>query len=97
MGWGGSSVEVGDDPVRDGPAVLVPGGTVRRPADGGDARVSVHQQDHEVDQVVPRQQVAEAWGAEESLGQEEPVRQPPPHLNVPQGRDHASAIIRSPR
>lgn len=56
----GSSVDTRNDPVANSPAVLVPRRAVLPPALAHVAGVSVHEQDDEVDHVVPWQQVAEA-------------------------------------
>lgn len=56
----GSSVDAGNDPVAHRSAVLVPRRAVLPSARVHVAGVSVHQEDEEVDDVVPGQQVAEA-------------------------------------
>lgn len=63
-----ASVDVGNDPVAHSPAVLVPRRAVLPPALGHVPGVPVHQQDDEVDHVVPGQQVAEACRGEPSTG-----------------------------
>lgn len=55
-----SSVDTGNDPVTNSSAVLVPRRAVLPPALAHVAGVSVHEQNDEVDHVVPRQEVAEA-------------------------------------
>lgn len=60
IGCNALSVNAGDDSVGNSSAVLVPGRAVLPPAVAHVPRVSVHEEDDEVDHVVPRQQVAEA-------------------------------------
>lgn len=57
-----SSVDVGNDPVANSSAILVPRRAVLPPALAHVPGVSMHQQDDEVDHVVPRQEVAKATG-----------------------------------
>lgn len=56
----GSSVDTGNDPVPNSSAILVPCRAVLPPALAHVSGISVHEQDDEVDHVVPRQEVAEA-------------------------------------
>lgn len=56
----GSSVDTWNDPVADSSAVLIPCQAVLSPALAHVSGISVHEQDDEVDHVVPGQQVAEA-------------------------------------
>lgn len=60
-----SSVHTRNDPVADSPAVLVPRRAVLPPALAHVARVSVHEQNDEVNHVVPRQEVGEAWWSQQ--------------------------------
>lgn len=63
------SVNAWDDPVADRPAVLVPRWAIFPPALAGVPWAPVHQQDDEVDHVVPGQQVAETFTVEpEGIG-----------------------------
>lgn len=55
-----SSVHTGDDPVGNSSAVFIPRRAVLPAALTHVPRVSVHEQDDEVDHVVPGQEVAEA-------------------------------------
>lgn len=54
------SVDTGNDPVANSSAVLVPRRAVLPPALAHVTGVSMHEQDDEVDHVVPRQEVVEA-------------------------------------
>ncbi len=56
----GCSVDTGNDPVANSSAVLVPRRAVLPPALAHVAGISMHEQDDEVDHIVPWQEVAEA-------------------------------------
>lgn len=67
--WGseaslGSSVYVRNEAIAHSPAVLFPGRAVLPPALAHVSGIPVHQQDDEVDHVVPRQEVLEACPGE---------------------------------
>lgn len=64
----GPSVHARDEPVANSPAVLFPRRAVLPPALAHVPGVSVHQQDDEVDHVVPGQEVVEACVRGENSG-----------------------------